>query len=97
VILVAALVAAQGAMSPLQAADEAPPPARPQIMLCVYGADGAIVTGNVKCPPRAKPADDMMPAAHCFYDTSGQLWRGLPRCPRTAPAFLMEDADQMPR
>jgi hypothetical protein len=36
----------------------------------------------------------MMPAAHCFYDTSGQLWRGLPRCPRTAPAFLMEDADQ---
>ncbi|MBB4285746.1 hypothetical protein [Roseospira goensis] len=65
----------------------------PRVMLCLYGADGTILAGSADCPPRVRPEDAMLADAHCFYDTKGRLWRGLPRCPRTAPAFLMDEAD----
>jgi len=64
----------------------------PRVMLCLYGADGRVLAGHADCPAVARPQDAMMPEAHCFYDRQGRLWRGLPRCPRTAPPFLLEEA-----
>ncbi len=74
------------------AADDPSPARGPTVILCLYGDDGRIRAGHDDCPPEARPADDMMPEAHCFYDARGRLWRGLPRCPRQAPAFLMTEA-----
>jgi len=64
----------------------------PRVMLCLYGADGRVLAGHADCPAAARPQDAMMPEAHCFYDRQGRLWRGLPRCPRMAPPFLLEEA-----
>jgi hypothetical protein len=80
-----------GAPAPAGAADDAP--RGPTVMLCLYAADGARLAGHADCPPQARPEDAMLPEAHCFYDRAGRLWRGLPRCPRRAPAFLMDEAE----
>lgn len=69
-------------------------PRGPSVMLCLYGDSGAILAGHHACPGTARQSDDMLAEAHCFYDAGGRLWRGLPRCPHTAPPFLMREADR---
>ncbi|MQX37994.1 hypothetical protein [Roseospira navarrensis] len=88
--LTAAVALAGGAQAQTGADSEARP--GPRVMLCLYGTDGKILAGHIECPEVVHPTDAMMAAAHCFYDREGRLWRGLPRCPRTAPPFLMEEA-----
>lgn len=63
----------------------------PTVILCLYGQDGRKLAGHDDCPVEASPSDDMMAEAHCFYNAAGELWRGLPRCPRQAPEVLMRD------